>query len=123
MLDVKFIRENIEEVKEGIRKKNSKVDLERFLVLDDERKKIQKEFEEKKAEQNIASKKIGEADADEREKMILEVSDLKEKVQELEKKMKPVLEEWNEILMNIPNPPSPEMPEGKSDEDNVTIYE
>ena len=123
MLDVKFIRENIEEVKEGIRKKNSKVDLERFLVLDDERKKIQKEFEEKKAEQNIASKKIGEADADEREKMILEVSNLKEKVQELEKKMKPVLEEWNEILMNIPNPPSPEMPEGKSDEDNVTIYE
>ena len=68
MLDVKFIRENIEEVKEGIRKKKSKVDLERFLVLDDERKKIQKEFEEKKAEQNIATKKIGEANADEREK-------------------------------------------------------
>ena len=123
MLDIKFIRENIEEVKEGIRKKKSKVDLERFLILDDERKKIQKEFEEKRAEQNIASKKIGEAQAGEREKMILEVSALKEEIQKLEQKMKPILEEWNEILMNIPNPPSPEMPEGGSDEDNVTIYE
>jgi seryl-tRNA synthetase len=93
MLDVKFIRENTELVKEGIRKKNSKVDLERFLELDDERKNIQKEFEEKKAEQNLASKKIAQANPEEREKMISEVSELKTEVQKLEEKMKPVLEE------------------------------
>lgn len=123
MLDVKFIRENIDEVKEGIRKKNSKVDLNRFIELDDEKKELQKQFEEKKAEQNLASKKIGQAEASEREKMIVEVADLKNEIQELEQKMKPILEEWNEILMNIPNPPSLEMPEGKSDEDNITLYE
>lgn len=123
MLDVKFIRENIEAVKEGIRKKNSQVDLDRFLELDNKKSNLQKEFEEKRAEQNIASKKIGEANADEREKMISDVSVLKSEVQKIEEKIKLIMVEWKDILMNIPNPPSPEMPEGKSDEDNITLHE
>ena len=123
MLDVKFIRENTELVRDGIRKKNSKVDLDRFLELDDIRKKIQQELEEKRAEQNLLSKKISQVNNDERDELIKTVSVIKKEVQELEEKIKPVLKEWKEILMNIPNPPSPEMPVGKDDTENVTVYE
>jgi len=122
MLDPKFIKENIDLVRDGIKKKKSKVNLDRFLELDELKRKLQQEFEEKRAEQNKISKEISQAQAEEREKLIAEVSILKKEIQEIEEKMKPILEEWKEILMNIPNPPSPEMPVGDSDEDNVTVY-
>ncbi len=123
MLDVKFIRENIDVVKEAIKKKNSKVDLERFLELDGEKKDLQKTFEEKRAEQNIASKNISQASDDERTKMISDVSKLKKEVQKLEEKIKNISIEWKSILMNIPNIPSLKMPVGKDDTENITIYE
>ncbi|PIT92202.1 MAG: serine--tRNA ligase [Candidatus Harrisonbacteria bacterium CG10_big_fil_rev_8_21_14_0_10_42_17] len=121
MLDPKFIRDNLELIKEGARKKHVKVDIDRFVELDDKRKSLQSELDTKRAEQNIATKNISLAVDHQREKMIPDISDLKTTIQKLEQDLKPILEEWNSILMNIPNPPSLKMPEGKSDEDNVTI--
>jgi len=122
MLDPKFIRENIKEVKEVIRKKRSTVDIDQWLVLDEEKTERLKAFEFKKAEQNQASAKIAQADQSERKKMIEEVSKIKEEVQKKEIELKEVTEKWYELLMNIPNTISPEMPEGDSDEDNVLVH-
>lgn len=121
MLDSKFIRDNLELVKEGARKKRVKVNVDLFVKLDDERRQIQNKINEKKAEQNIASKRISQAEKDQKNEMIVEVSGLKKEIQKLEKELKSVLSEWNKILMNIPNPPSVKMYEGNSDEDNITI--
>jgi seryl-tRNA synthetase len=93
MLDPKFIKENIDLVRDGIKKKKSKVNLDRFLELDELKRKLQQEFEEKRAEQNKISKEISQAQAEEREKLIAEVSILKKEIQEIEEKMKPILEE------------------------------
>jgi len=50
------------------------------------------------------------------------VGGLKKEIQDLEERQKEILKDWAELLHNIPNPPSPEMPEGDSDEDNITLY-
>jgi len=122
MLDPKFIRDNLELIKEGARKKHVKVDIDLFVKKDDERKETQNNLDEKRAEQNIITKKIAKEEKEgQRSKTIAEVSVLKAEIQKLEKKLKPILDEWNVILMEIPNPPSPKMPEGNSDEDNVTL--
>lgn len=121
MLDPKFIKENLELVREGARKKKSEVDIDRWVLLDDERKKVQLELDEKRAQQNKISKEIGNVAQEEREKLILGVGDLKKSIQILEEELKTTLVEWDEILMNIPNPPSEKMPEGDDDDENVTI--
>ena len=123
MLDPKFIRENLDLVKEGARKKRVEVDIDAWVELDEERRKIQAGLDNKRAEQNKISKEIAQLQGEEREKAIAGVGDLKKEIQDLEEKLKSTLKEWDDLLMNIPNPPSPEMPEGESDEDNVTVYE
>ena len=57
MLDPKFIRDNLELIKEGARKKHVKVDIDLFVKKDDERKETQNNLDEKRAEQNIITKK------------------------------------------------------------------
>lgn len=121
MLDIKFIRENLEIIKEVIRKKHSNVDIDKFIKLDDERKKLQKLLDDKRAEQNIISKKIATLDSKKKQKVINEVSNLKSEIQLLEQKSKSIFEKWTEILMNIPNIISPKMPEGNDENDNITI--
>ncbi len=121
MLDPKFIRDNVDLVKNAARKKRVKVDIDLFIALDDKRKAMQSELDSKRADQNVATKNIRVLAGDQRNKLIAEVSDLKVAIQQRERELRPVLEEWQKILMDIPNPPSPNMPEGDSDEDNVTI--
>ncbi len=121
MLDPKFIRENLEKVKEAVRKKGIEVDLEKWLTLDEKRRELQQKLESKRAEQNEASKKIAQAEKTEREKMIEAMSVVKKDAQKIEEELAGVQQEWQEILMNIPNICSPDMPEGESDEDNVEL--
>jgi len=73
MLDPKFIRENLELVREGAKKKNVNVDIDAWIALDDKRKKLHQEFSEIKAEQNKASAEIGKASPDQRAAMIAKV--------------------------------------------------
>ncbi|USN57736.1 MAG: serine--tRNA ligase [Candidatus Peribacteria bacterium] len=121
MLDPKFIRENLEFVKEGARKKGVKTDIDAWVVLDDKRRELTQAFDSKKAEQNKASAEIAQADTDSRQAMIVAVGKLKEEVKQIEEELKTLLVDWKEILMNIPNPPSPDMPIGKDDTENMTI--
>lgn len=123
MLDVAFIRENTDLVKEGARKKKVTVDIDHFLELDEKRRSILTTIGDKRAEQNKASALIAQASNEERPDMIEAVSKLKAEIQELEESLKPIKEEWHTLLMDIPNPPSEEMPLGESDEDNVTVRE
>ena len=121
MLDIKFIRENLEIVEMAAQKKHIKVDLKRLMKLDDERKAIMQRLEEKRAEQNKVSDTIASATPEERANLIAAMQTVKESVQADEAALKPVMEEWQGLMLQVPNIPDMSVPEGKTDADNEEI--
>ncbi len=121
MLDIKFIRENVDRVKESTKNKNKDIDIDRLLELDETRRKLMTQLDDARAEQNKASTEIAKASDADRQKMIDAVSGLKENVQSLEKELEPIVEEFNALLYSIPNVTDPKMPVGVDENDNVVI--
>lgn len=121
MLDIKFIRENLEIVKMAAKKKKSSIDLDRLVVVDDARKELMTAIEGKRAEQNEVSAKIPNASAEERQNLIAAMTTLKENMQIDEEKLKKVIEEWQSLMLQVPNVPDMSVPDGDSDADNEEI--
>jgi seryl-tRNA synthetase len=121
MLDIRFIRENTDLVKEGARKKRVEVDIDRLLQVDEERKALMREIEERRAEQNRASKQIVLAKGEEKEKLIEGMQHLKSGLAELEEKLGPVIQEWQKLMLMVPNIPDMTVPDGESDAENQEI--
>jgi len=121
MLDIKFIRENLEVVKLAATKKRITIDLDRLMVVDDVRRELMVELEDKRAEQNAASKEIAQASDDDRGQKIASMGVVKDTIQKLEADMKPVLEEWQNLMLQVPQVPDMTVPDGSSDADNEEI--
>lgn len=121
MLDIHFIRENADLVKAGAAKKKMSADVDRLLTLDDERKALRQELDNKKAEQNRASGTISLAKGEEREKLLEGMRHLKAGMQESEDRLKAVMEEWQRLMLTIPNIPDMSVPEGDSDAENLEV--
>lgn len=122
MLDIKFIRENADLVKDGAKKKYIDVDIDRLLTVDDERRKLLQSIEEKRAEQNSFTDKIArEVDEGKKKEMIEQMRTVKESMQEEDEKLKEVMKEWQILMVQVPNVPDMTVPEGKDDNDNKEI--
>lgn len=122
MLDIKFIRENIEIVKLAAKKKKSSVDLDRLIVVDDERRQRMTELEGKRAEQKRISDGIPTTnDPAEKQRLIAEMQELKSRIQADEEKLKPVMDEWQRLMLQVPNIPDMTVPDGESDADNEEL--
>ncbi len=121
MLDIHFIREHADLVKEAARKKRVDVDVTRLLTVDDDRKRLRQELDDKRAEQNRASKLIALAKGDEREKLIEGMQQLKQGMGTVEEEYAKVMEEWQKLMLAIPNIPDMTVPEGESDADNQEV--
>ncbi len=122
MLDIKFIRENLDLVKAGAAKKNITVDLDALVALDERRRAVLASVEGKKAEQNRASTTVaGAADQATREQLIGEMKLLKETLQREEEELKEVMHEWRGLMVQVPNVPDMSVPEGEDDAGNVEI--
>ncbi|MBY0110581.1 serine--tRNA ligase [Patescibacteria group bacterium] len=121
MLDIHFIRENADLVKEGARKKNVEIDIDRLLVVDEERKTYLQQIEEKRAEQNRASKTIALAKGDEKDKLLEAMRHLKGGMSELQEKFDALDLEWSKLMLAVPNLPSPDTPEGRDEDENVVV--
>ena len=119
MLDIHFIRENADLVKAGAAKKHIDIDIDRLLAVDDERKTLRQQLDEKRAEQNRASQTIALAKGEDKEKLLEAMRFVKESMQELDEKHKTVVEEWQKLMLMVPNLPDMTVPEGDSDADNV----
>jgi seryl-tRNA synthetase len=120
MLDIKFIKENPDIIKEAVRKKHLSFDVDELLAVEEKRKSALATFEGLRTEQNILSDKIPQtADASERAILIENLKPLKEKVQEAEEQVKIVMKEWQGLMLQVPNIPDMSAPEGASDEENV----
>lgn len=123
MLDIKFIRENLDIVKMAAERKHITVDLNRLISLDDSRREIVTRIEEQKAEQNRVSKDISAVHVDPamKQQLITEMQALKTEIQKDEELLAPIMEEWHALMLQVPNIPDMSVPEGKSDADNVEL--
>jgi seryl-tRNA synthetase len=121
MLDIHFIRENADVIKAGAAKKHIVVDIDRLLVVDDERKLLRQELESKRAEQNRRSNEIQITKDLEREKIIEQMQHLKAGMAESEERLKLVMEEWQKLMLTVPNIPDMSVPDGESDADNLEV--
>ncbi|MBI2086686.1 MAG: serine--tRNA ligase [Candidatus Zambryskibacteria bacterium] len=121
MLDIKFIRENKELVKEAARKKRVEFDVEKLLKADDKRRELLSKIEEKRAEQNGANKEIIKAVGPERSNILERMKFLKQELVTLEDEHKKVMVEWQILMLAVPNIPDISVPEGESDADNKEV--
>ncbi len=121
MLDIHFIRENADIIKAGAAKKHIPADVDRLIAVDDERKRIRLELDTKRAEQNRRSNEIQRAQGVEREKLLEAMRQLKNGMAEGEEQLKKVMEEWQKLMLTVPNIPDMSVPDGESDADNLEV--
>ena len=129
MLQVNFIKSNREEVLKGLAKKHfAEISLvDTIISLDDERKKLQFELDERQSKINTFSKEIGQLIA-KGEKLLaeekkLEVASLKSFLQPVSEKLTAVEKELHDNLIQLPNLPHTSVPEGKTPEENEIVRE
>ena len=128
MLDIKFLRENPEVVKQNIKNKfqDSKLPLvDEVIALDLKNREIKQEVEGLRADRNKISKQIGACMAqgkkEEAEELKKQVAANAQRVEELSKEEKEVEEKIKTIMMTIPNIIDPSVPIGKDDSENVEV--
>ncbi|OHA08744.1 MAG: serine--tRNA ligase [Candidatus Sungbacteria bacterium RIFCSPLOWO2_01_FULL_59_16] len=123
MLDIKFIREHPDRVKEGVAKKGVSFDVDYLLALDEKRRAKLREVEEFRARQNTASSEVSGLEGLERNTKLAESKDLKAKLGELEFELKALADEFDGLLLLLPNLPLPDVPAGKDEGENVVLRE
>jgi len=124
VLDVNLIRQNPDKVKKGISAKNFNPQLvDDFLVIDEQWRKLIKEIDDLKAEQNKLSWAHKDLNEDLRQQKIQEATQIKEKIQSLDKDLKNIEKKREEILLQLPNLPLDDVPVGKDEGDNVVLRE
>jgi len=116
MIDINFIRENPEKVKEGCRKKGVNVDIDRLLDLDKKRREFLQQIDELRHQRNVISENRTPA-KDEIEK----AKKLKEEIKLKEAELASVEQDFTELMFQIPNIPLPDVPEGKDENDNIVV--
>jgi seryl-tRNA synthetase len=119
MLDIKFIRENKEEINNAIKNKRIDLDLEKLLEIDEKRIELLQKMEELLAEKNKLNEEM--KDAGNRNEIIEKGKRIKEKISEIEPRLKDIKQKFDELMVKVPNIVSPDTPIGKSEEDNVEI--
>ena len=109
MLDIKFIRENAELIKEAVRKKHFKLDVDRLLTIDEKRRAMIAEIDKLREEHKKFTGASEEAKAS------------KDKLSHKEFELRTVEGEFDELMFAVPNVPDPSVPEGDSDAENQEI--
>ena len=128
MLDIKFLRENPDVVRENMKKKFQEVKIglvDEVMALDQENRDIKKEVETLRAERNKASKQIGalmgQGKKEEAEEVKKTIAAEGAKIDELSLREKEVEDKIKEIMMTIPNIIDASVPIGKDDSENVEV--
>ena len=128
MLDIKFVRENPDKVKENIKKKfqDHKIDLvDEVIEKEKEMRAMKQRIDDLRAQRNSLSKQIGglmkNGQKEEAEKVKQQVSSMADELKETEEKEAALREDVTSIIMQIPNMIDPSVPIGKDDSENVEL--
>jgi seryl-tRNA synthetase len=122
MLDIKFIRENKDIVQAGAKKKHVEIEIEKLIALDDMRLRELKEVEDLRSEVNRVSNDIArDQDSASKIQLIEEMRAVKEDIKVKEEKLKGTVEEWQKMMVQVPNVPDISVPDGDNDEQNMEV--
>ena len=120
MLDIKFIIENKEKVKEGLAKKGyTNIDIDGLIALHLDINKLKTSSQALAEEKNRLSNSIKSASAEERPNIIAKSKQLGEELKVEQEKLAAEQEKFDYVMLRLPNLPSPESPVGKDDSENV----
>ena len=123
MLDFKYLREHIDDVKEKIAHRGGSIDWDTFFELDASRRELLQEVEDLRCQRNTASEKIAllKRDKQEASQEIENMRLVSQRIKELESVLQEREVALNGFMLTIPNVPHPSVPQGKSDEDNLEV--
>jgi seryl-tRNA synthetase len=123
MLDLKFVRENPDIVRQAMDLKGEAADLDGLLALDKKRRDQLKEVEDLKQTRNRVSKEIGQAGADSAasQQKKEEMREVSAQIKELDDQLRLVDAEMELLLLSLPNIPDAVVPHGKDESDNVEV--
>ena len=141
MLDIKFIRENVELVKQSAKAKRIACDVDRLIEVDQRRRELQLALDKFREQVKESGQRIGllrnsksewykravaegKTDADikaEADHVQVELTAIKPKIKELEDSVEPILAEFDQFMLTIPQPADPDVPIGKDESENVEL--
>jgi len=121
MLDISFIRNNGELIRDGMRKKRMSMDLDELLACDDELRKLRADVEKLRSDRNRISKDIPKLQGEKKDQAVAEVKAIREAINDKEPKLRDAEVRFEQLMLLVPNPPLPDVPEGESEEDNVEV--
>jgi len=123
MLDLKFVRNNPEVVKEALQKRHVSMSLDHFLKQEEERRKLLFEVETLKARRNSVSEEVGrlKKNGEEAESLVLEMREVGQTIKDLEDKSTVLVQEMEKVLYEIPNIPHASVPIGADESANVQV--
>ncbi len=123
MLDLKFVRENLDVVKQALEVRQSNLSLDEFLELDRKRRQLIQESEELRSRRNRVSQEIGRLKkaGEDASDIIREMKEVGARIKRLEEELSAIDQKVRDILLAIPNIPHESVPVGKDEDDNVTV--
>jgi len=124
MLDIKYLRNNLEEVKEKLSKRGEDLtDFGKFEDLDKKRRELISETEELKSKRNDVSSQIAQLKREKKDadQLIIEMKEVGEKIKGLDEELREVEKELEVLLLSIPNIPHESVPVGDTEDDNVEV--
>ena len=123
MLDMKFVRDNLDEVRTMLKNRNNPLNLDNFAELEQKRRNLLNEAEQLKTQRNTTSKKIGamKKAGEDTTAISAEMRAVGDKISALDNELKDVEENLRDILLHIPNIPKADVPIGKDDTQNPEI--
>jgi seryl-tRNA synthetase len=123
MLEIKFVRQNLETVRKALETRGQSADLDAFKTCDDERRAILQELEALRHERNVVSDQIAEMKkaGDSADTVVAKMREVSSKIKALDKALAEILETFEKILLSLPNIPHASVPLGKDENDNPVI--
>ena len=125
MLDIKYVRENIDHVRSKMEERGQDIDLDKFSELEQKRRDILQEVETLRSERNTVSKEIGtrKKNKEDASELIEKMSEVSGRIKKLDDSLKEVEAALHDIIMIIPNLPHESVPHGTGEEDNPVVRE
>lgn len=120
MVDINFIRDNIENIKQAVINKNLTLNVDELLSVDDKRRELLSKVEQLNAQRNSLNDELQKAE--DKNIVIAKGREVKEKLAQLEPEYEDVKQQFENLIIQVPTIPSEDTPVGKSDADNVEIY-
>lgn len=123
MLDLKFVRENLDVVRKALQDKGEDAAIDQFALTDEKRRELLRNVEQLKSRRNTVSEQVAQMKrvGEDATAVIEEMRTVSQTIKEMDSQLREVEAELQEILLTLPNIPDAAVPVGQSEEDNVAV--